>query len=305
MPAKLTDAQFIMLLNERNKTKPTLIALEPYQGRHTKIAFQCANGHQYTTTPGNALRSNGCLVCSGKGAKTHSQFEDELNKLNSSRSAKVFPCAGSIYKTAFDNIRVMCDAGHVWEATPSNIINSKHTCRKCSGKSKKTQDGFLAELQEKRPGVTMVGVYTTAHTKTPFMCNVGHMWDCRPIDVLLGSGCPHCLKKGYSQKCISWLNTIAQQENIVIQHAENGGEYKIPGTQFYADGFCKNTNTVYEFYGDVYHGNPTIFSSDEKCHPYNKQQTAKTLYSKTMQREATIKDLGYNVISIWEADYNG
>ena len=34
---------------------------------------------------------------------------------------------------------------------------------------------------------------------------------------------------------------------VLIQHALNGGEYKIHNSMYKADGYCKETNTIYEF----------------------------------------------------------
>lgn len=305
MPAKLTNNQFLELIEQRNSLLPPITPLEPYQGRHTKILFSCSNNHTYYTSPNNALKSSGCLLCSGKGVKSHHQFMDELENLNNSRANKVFVKSGT-YIDAFTKMCFVCERGHTWETTPNNIINSKHTCRMCSGKAKKSHDQFLQELSLKRPDISVQPgqTYTSAHTKITFVCNKNHVWQTRPIDVLQGYGCPHCIKKGYSSKCIKWLNSIMEQSGVHIQHAENGGEALIPGTPFYADGYCKETNTVYEFYGDVYHGNPTLFKDSDKCHPYNKQVTAKTLYLQTMAREATIKQLGYNIVSMWEHEYN-
>ena len=58
----------------------------------------------------------------------------------------------------------------------------------------------------------------------------------------------------YSHKSIQWLEWVMEQSRrdgqpIHIQHALNGGEVKIPGTKYKADGFCRETNTVYEFHG--------------------------------------------------------
>jgi hypothetical protein len=106
----------------------------------------------------------------------------------------------------------------------------------------------------------------------------------------------------YSYKSTLWLESIMKQENIYIQHALNGGELKIPGTRYSADGYCTETNTVYEFYGDYWHGNPTVYKS--KCWNKRKQKTAGELYQATLERENKIKSLGYNLITIWESDYN-
>jgi hypothetical protein len=105
---------------------------------------------------------------------------------------------------------------------------------------------------------------------------------------------------GYSIKSIEWLNSF---ENINIQHALNGGEYKIPSTKYKADGYDPTTNTIYEFYGDVFHGNLTVFNPDDQCHPFS-TQTALQLNIKTILREDAIKSLGYNIVSIWERDWD-
>jgi hypothetical protein len=98
------------------------------------------------------------------------------------------------------------------------------------------------------------------------------------------------------------MNDIMNCSGISIQHALNGGEYAIPGTKYRADGFCKDTNTIYEFHGDVYHGNPQLFSPNAKCHPYN-DKTAGELYKATVEREQQIKQLGYNLVVMWENDF--
>jgi hypothetical protein len=63
-------------------------------------------------------------------------------------------------------------------------------------------------------------------------------------------------KPKYSQKAINWIKSIEVEHNIKIQHAENGGEYHIPGTRWKADGYCEELHTIYEYHGDYWHGNP-------------------------------------------------
>ncbi|MGI0076026.1 MAG: DUF7487 domain-containing protein [Nitrosopumilaceae archaeon] len=108
---------------------------------------------------------------------------------------------------------------------------------------------------------------------------------------------------GFSNKSILWLETIMKEQDIFIQHAQNIGEYRIPGTRLHVDGYCRETNTIYEFYGDFFHGNPEIYCSNF----YNERmyKTAGELYQKTIKRENKIKKSGYNFIVIWEKDFNG
>lgn len=93
-----------------------------------------------------------------------------------------------------------------------------------------------------------------------------------------------------------------KEQHIYIQHAENDGEYTIPNTKYKVDGYCKKTNTIYEFAGDMWHGNP------EKYNPMAINRVNKKLYCelylKTFKKELLIMELGYNYVSIWESEYD-
>ena len=124
---------------------------------------------------------------------------------------------------------------------------------------------------------------------------------------LLSSVYPHFewertkFMKQYSEQQIDWLNFLQMYYGISVQHACNDGEYRIPETRYYADGFCRDTNTIYEYHGDYWHGNPRIFPSNDfnqttKC-------TYGELYDNTCKRESEIRGLGYNLVVIWESDW--
>ncbi|QKE50343.1 hypothetical protein F-VV10_0223 [Faustovirus] len=110
---------------------------------------------------------------------------------------------------------------------------------------------------------------------------------------------------GYSKKAVVWLTCRAKLDNVVIKHALNGGEQaiKVGKRTYYVDGYAEATNTVYEFYGDLYHGNPIIYSPDAvSTLPGN--PTYGELYNRTIAREKDLRDAGYRVIVIWEHDYD-
>ena len=75
----------------------------------------------------------------------------------------------------------------------------------------------------------------------------------------------------------------------------------ILNTRFHADGYCKETNTIYEFHGDLWHGNPKLYDKNNISYFGIKYGE---LYEKTLEREQLIKDLGYNLVVMWEYDWN-
>ena len=93
---------------------------------------------------------------------------------------------------------------------------------------------------------------------------------------------------------------MSKLKNINIRHALNEGEYKIPDTNFKSDGYCVETNTIYEFHGDYWHGNPKIYNKEDKTY-FNK--TFGELYEKTIKKEEIIRGLGYNLVVMWEMDF--
>ena len=109
----------------------------------------------------------------------------------------------------------------------------------------------------------------------------------------------------YSQVALSWLSHVEQNKGIKIRHAEQGGELRIDygDGYYYVDGFHKESNTVYEFHGDVWHGNPFLYADEDCPHPYRKTTTARQLYEETMQKKEVIEALGFNYECIWERDW--
>ena len=102
----------------------------------------------------------------------------------------------------------------------------------------------------------------------------------------------------FSKMSIIWLNYMSNGVNI--QHALNGGEKKLTiGYKTYkVDGFCEETNTVYEFYGCFWHGHsscykPIVVNSKN-------QKDMGTLNDLTVEKRDTIKNAGYNHVSTYE-----
>jgi hypothetical protein len=80
---------------------------------------------------------------------------------------------------------------------------------------------------------------------------------------------------------------------INIKHVENFEEYKISDSKFKADSYCEETNTIYKFHGDYWHGNPKIYDQNDTTY-FGKKFGE--LYQKTIDREKLIKVKGYNLV---------
>ena len=102
----------------------------------------------------------------------------------------------------------------------------------------------------------------------------------------------------FSKMSIMWLNYVSNGANI--QHALNGGEkvLTIGDKTYKVDGFCEETNTVYEFYGCFWHGCPNCYKPN--IINSKSQRDMGTLNDQTIGKRDTIKNAGYNHASTYE-----
>ena len=104
-------------------------------------------------------------------------------------------------------------------------------------------------------------------------------------------------KNTFSKISIQWLKYISGNE--YIQHAMNGGEHFIPTVRL-VDGFCKKTNTVYEFQGCFWHRCQRFYTSD-RINPVN-QCDMLELQASTERKNQRIRALGYNLVEVYECE---
>lgn len=145
-------------------------------------------------------------------------------------------------------------------------------------------------------------IYKNSYSQVIIKCIDHGAFSQISINHLQGKGCPQCgYSNQFSKESINWLTYIEKSQNIVLLTAVNKGEYVIPTTKFRADGYCKETNTVYEYLGDFYHGNLKKFNGNDINTKIG--LTFNQLYNRTVNRRKIIENLGYNYIEIWEYDW--
>lgn len=104
---------------------------------------------------------------------------------------------------------------------------------------------------------------------------------------LLGGEC----YKSQSKKEKQWLDELNITERQYVINTDKG-IYKV-------DGYDKNTNTIYEYLGDYWHGNPLKYDSSALNKRLN--VTMGDLYKTTIDRFNTLKNMGYKIIFRWES----
>jgi G:T-mismatch repair DNA endonuclease (very short patch repair protein) len=106
----------------------------------------------------------------------------------------------------------------------------------------------------------------------------------------------------YERMAIDWLEWEAKNTGQHIRHQSNDKEKVIGRRRLPVDGFCKETNTVYEFQGCLWHGHRCWITKDKSVNPIN-GKSLDDLFETTKEKIDEIKDQGYDVKQMWECEW--
>lgn len=177
-------------------------------------------------------------------------------------------------------------------------------CHKCGGSFLATFDEILIRCNKIHGNTYDYSscIYLGFEKKMEIKCKKhGSFWQTPHIHIIAEAGCPTCVHR-ISQGEIEWLNSLGipddkEHRNVCIRFANSK-------RKIMADGYDSVTNTIYEYYGDYYHGNPKIYFGDKakQINPHTKSSYEK-LYQNTLDKETIIIENGYRLITIWESDW--
>ncbi|KAK4883382.1 hypothetical protein RN001_006701 [Aquatica leii] len=106
---------------------------------------------------------------------------------------------------------------------------------------------------------------------------------------------------------LKWLLWLEHSLGISIQHSAKAREHRLR-EGILVDGYCTQTNTVYEFHGCFWHGCERCFPvqvvTDGDCNSNSDKTGAMFLRREhTEARSKRIKSLGYPLVEIWECQF--
>jgi hypothetical protein len=266
-----------------------------------------------------------CLTCPGKPifyqrAKTHirgSSCKDCVNRNKTTTKKSFIKRAVEIHGNKYDyslvnyvdattKIEIICKVkGHpsFWQ-TPN-----KHTCKrgcpicgKLEGDRKQSSNtkAFIIKVKEIYGDTYDYSLvdYINNNTLIKIICKNGHgIFERKPSGHLNYKECPACFpsRSNISKGEKEWLNYINISDECWQKKIYIGNDWYRP------DAYDTTTNTICEYYGDYWHGNPVKFESDDLN--VRADKTFQELYDATMEREQLILSAGYNLITIWESDW--
>lgn len=302
MGKKLTHIQFLDKANIVHDYKYSYVLFE-YKNNSSKAKIICSIHGVFLQTPRDHLSGRGCFECSllKRSKKQKMAIIEFLEKAQGVHGAKYS------YETVdFTNnktkISIRClEHGLFLQTVASHL--SGCGCPQCGIESRAfkntldTQDFIrLAKEAHSDKYDYSAAIYNGAREPIEIACRKHGNFYQRPNDHLYGHGCPKCNKTVSSIES-RWLDILGvpndkQHRTVTI---------KVGSKRFSVDGFNSLTKTIYEFYGDFWHGNPLLYKPNDICKVTKK--TFGQMYSDTLNKEKVLKENGYNIVSIWENDF--
>lgn len=298
--------------------------ISPYTGKDNKIKYECPYHGIQEQIANDHVRGHGCRNCfnntvSERYIITKTEYLNKIEDLNSDLLNHYdFSNIPNNLKLG-DEITIKCKYQNKDIIIKANtLLYERIHCSWCKyGRSKRCAESqeMLEQFIEKAIKLefhkNLDGSHKYGYEKTKWRgcmnyteiyCHYCKKTFYQTPQNHLNYGCSCCCIKKYSYKQIKVLNLLSSNYKIYIQHAENEGEYTISNSKYKADGYCKETNTIYEFHGDYWHGNPKKYEKN-KVNKVTKK-TFGELYNNTIKKEKFIKDQGYNLVVIWERDFD-
>ncbi len=286
-----------------------------YKGCFSKIKLFCKiHKFWFFTYPSKVIRKGNCCP---KCSRTNYNEKRKIKFISQTKIKHENKCSYSKvnYVDSWTKVIITCIKHGDYEQIPIYHLHNRIDCPECLKliplKRRKTTQQYLDKIRAKW-GHVYKDKYSYEYTncikanlEIIIVCKVHGKFKRTAMDHLNGHGCPKCVDKlnNFSKVAIDWIDQYSYSHRLKnVQHALNGKEYNLPGTNIRVDGYHHRSKTVFEFHGSCWHGDPKIYKSRSQPNPYS-NKTAKQLYKETLDREDLIVKLGYKLIVIWESDY--
>jgi hypothetical protein len=266
-----------------------------YKNISTKVKIACVIHGIFEQKPSKHLLGQGCPWCSKYRKKSDKEFAEKAIKIHDGK----YDYSKTDFSLIKNRVIIICPVHGEFLQVLDKHINFGRGCPDCGGSRKKTQTEFLIEAKNVHGELYdySLSQYDNFEKKLIIICKRHGEFYQTPHNHIIGKqGCPHCVHR-ISKVETAWLDYIGlpkdeQHRNVLI---------KLDDRKIKADGYEPTTSTVYEFYGDYYHGNPQFFKSDAR-NPHTKC-TFGELYQRTLEKEASILKGGLKLVSIWEHEW--
>lgn len=296
--AKTAAENFIQKAQEIHKNK-YLYTDTLYINSRGKINIECPMHGLFIQRASDHLSGNGCFKCRIDSTKLG--LERLIDRMLLKHEGKYKYNNITDYYNVDTKITITCPKHGDFKQTP-HVHLQGHGCPKCRIQSlPKTTEQFISDAikvhGKDRYDYSKV-IYTRNRSKIIVICHKHGDFKQTPNSHLKGRGCHKC-SKNISKGESAWLDSLGIPDKIGITRQVKIKLNKIK--TIIVDGYDPQTNTVYEYHGDYWHGNLKLYDPQE-VNGFNKK-TMLELFQETSRRSQLIRAAGYAIVSIWESEW--
>jgi hypothetical protein len=298
MPKLLTRRELINKATKVHGNKYNYSKLT-YNSVIDKVIIICKKHGEFKQRFNYHYSGGGCKKCANDRAVESIKYtREEFIKLSTKKHGKKYDYSNVIYKNVRTPVSIVCPIHGKFNQNPHEHM-MRCGCPKCGIenriKKRSNTKGHFVKVAKKVHGNAYdysKSVYINNKVKVKIHCREhGEFWQ-TPNNHMRGHKCPTCAK----------LEKTSKGEDDFLSHIGIPKEQRqISLENYVVDGMDTSNNTIYEYLGDYWHGNPRRFPKNKKTH--GGRFTCGELYKSTFLRFKKLKKMGYNVKYIWEMDW--
>lgn len=199
-------------------------------------------------------------------------------------------------------VQIRCKCSNVFETKIGHVNSSSLGCPECGVKLRDMMQQLAYAQNHKEELIQNGWIPTDTSLFKCVYCGITKKLNGRKTRC-------NCNKVKITSNAVSpvsqdWLKQVNKTYSLNIKMHSTGREQTIScqGKNIKVDGYDSKTNTIFEFLGDDWHGNPVVGNTKDKCHPHSETIRLK-LFAESMLRLHKLQALGFNVVYLWERDY--
>ena len=265
-----------------------------YQTMKIKISIVCrVHKLEFDVSPAKHLAGQGCPRCkTEKMSALHQIDNDEFIRRATDTHGTTYDYSKCNYVNNQQKVEIICrEHGSFW-VTPNNhtSISNRTGCPTCArrkmGPNRKTTEWFITQAKKIHGDKFdySISTYRGCFEPITIKCRDHGMFEQKAYQHFDSSiCCPQCTKS-VSVGETEWLDYLGISVGFRQKRINVGGK------SFIVDAIDYRSNTIYEFYGDYWHGNPETMN--QSLFNDRANATYGELYQKTKERETILKENG-------------
>lgn len=268
--------------------------IEDIKNNSEKIEINCQkHGIFEQKVLNHIILKQGCPSCAGNIKLTNNKFIEKSIKIHGEK----YNYDKVDYRGNHNKVIITCFKHGDFLVLPYNHLQGVN-CEKCIGRLVIDTESFINQSKEIYKNLYNYEktVYLKSNEKVIIICKKHGDFLIRPSDHIgiHQVGCQKCSSR-ISKPENEWLNSL-KIKGLLRQYL-----LKFKNKKYIVDGYDPKTKTIYEFYGDYFHGNPQIYESKD----FNKvvKKSFEELYLLTLEKEKFLIMNGYKLNIMWEAEW--